>query len=89
LPTARLAATFRTLLEQGAIVPKGKYYIQYKLKEAGITQRELAEELGVGESLVSKVIAGRAPVRDESATRAIRERIAKLLGTTPGRLFDS
>lgn len=58
-----------------------KARIRYGLARAGRSQRAIAETLGVGESLVSQVIAGRRHNAD------VQRAIAEVVGLPPEELF--
>jgi len=55
--------------------------IKGRLADAGISQKEIADELEVSRSAVCAVLAGR------STSARIQQAVAAKLNTTPGRLW--
>jgi transcriptional regulator with XRE-family HTH domain len=48
----------------------GRSLLRFRIKEAGLTQRDFAKSLGVGESFVSMVISGEREFSHERAVNA-------------------
>jgi transcriptional regulator with XRE-family HTH domain len=56
--------------------------IKEELKRAGLTQRAAAQELGISEFRISRVLTGKFRARPRE-----RRRIARVLGVPVGKLF--
>ncbi|MGN7875917.1 helix-turn-helix domain-containing protein [Roseateles sp. 22389] len=55
--------------------------IAYRLKRLGVSQSDIARDLGVSASAVGNVI------HDRSSSFEVANHVARLLGTTPGELW--
>ena len=71
-------ATYQTDSDQQSYTPAK---IQYLLKEAGVTQKQIAAELGVSEMMVSKV------VHFNAVSHRIMVAIARRIGEPHHRVF--
>lgn len=57
--------------------------LKMAILRSGRSQWEIARDIGISETRLSRILRGRVEVRDEE-----REALARILGATMGELFD-